>query len=121
MKTPQQVADEEITSRFGIRPALMDPTVAITTATLREMIESAVQMDRHERDTLEVTLPSRQEVTVWIGTSGADGSAIVQVDTAGAEGNLRIFVNDSDEPAFDENPETGEYEVAPSYREASEQ
>lgn len=48
MKTPMQVADEEITSRFGIRPALMDPTVAITTSTLREMIESAVIADRAE-------------------------------------------------------------------------
>lgn len=55
MKTPTQLADEEITSRFGLRPALMDPTVAITTSTLREMIESAVIADRADR------LPERTE------------------------------------------------------------
>lgn len=65
---------------------------------------------------IEVTLPSGQRIIVWVGTSDADGSALVQVDTEGAEGNVRIFVNDGD-PVFDENPETGRYEVAPGYEE----
>lgn len=63
------------------------------------------------RDELAVTLPSGQEIRVWIGTSGADGSALVQIDTGGdVDGNVRVFVNDSDDPILDENPETGRYE-----------
>ena len=57
---------------------------------------------------LTVTLPSGQEITVYVGTSLADGSALVQIDTAGTPGNVRIFVNDGD-PVFDEDPETGRY------------
>ena len=56
---------------------------------------------------LTVTLPSGQEITVYVGTSLADGSALVQIDTAGTSGNVRIFVNDSD--VLDEDPETGQY------------
>lgn len=58
---------------------------------------------------LTVTLPSGQEITVYVGTSLADGSALVQIDTAGTPGNVRIFVNDSDDPVLDEDPETGQY------------
>ena len=48
-------------------------------------------------------------VTTGVGTSDADGSALVIVDTGGVQGNVRIIVNDGD-PVFDENPETGEYQ-----------
>ncbi|MBT2484798.1 MULTISPECIES: hypothetical protein [unclassified Microbacterium] len=57
-----------------------------------------------------ITLPSGQEITAWIGTSLADGSALVQIDTNGTPGNVRVFINDSDQPLLDENPETGQYE-----------
>lgn len=74
-------------------------------------------LSKPDNVTLSVTLPSGQTIMVWIGTSGSDGSALVQVDTADVEGNLRIFVNDNDTPVFDENPETGRYEAAPGYEE----
>lgn len=61
---------------------------------------------------LAVTLPSGQEIRVWIGTSDGDGSALVQIDTEGeVHGNVRVFINDNDDPLLDENPETGEYQA----------
>lgn len=83
MKTPMQIADEEITSRFGIRPALMDPTVAITTSTLREMIESAVISDRAERPDVLVVIRNgevlNEDVDIYDLTF-IDGSAFYEYD-----------------------------------------
>lgn len=76
-----------------------------------EMMVRAIEADRAQpRCELRHTLPSGQTINVWIGTSGADGSALVQIDTADSEGNVRVFINDSDHPVYDENPETGQYE-----------
>lgn len=72
----------------------------------RELITEEDEMSWSEMVT---TLPSGQEITVGVGTSDADGSALVIVDTGGVQGNVRIIVNDGD-PVFDENPETGEYQ-----------
>lgn len=88
---------------------------------MREHLIAAIEADRAQPNyELGVDLPSGQRIMVWVGTSDADGSALVQVDTANAEGNVRIFVNDS-EPIFDENPETGKYEdMAPENEEVGD-
>lgn len=104
LKTPEQVADEQIEINA-------DSILAGDEAWFRDQIIAAIEADRAQpRDELRVTLPSDQTIIVWIGTSGADGSALVQIDTADAEGNVRVFVNDGDDPIYDENPETGRYE-----------
>jgi len=60
-----------------------------------------------------VTLPSGGIVIVGVGTSLADGSALVQIDTEPGTGNLRVFINDDDDPLLDQDPETGEYAGVP--------
>lgn len=60
---------------------------------------------------LQVTLPSGQVITVAVLTSGADGSALVQIDTSDEpSGNVRVLLNDCERALFDANPETGKYE-----------
>lgn len=103
MKTPEQIAAEAIDGNLHL-------TRPFSRASVTRLIEAAIEADRAQPNyELGVDLPSGQRIMVWVGTSDADGSALVQVDTANAEGNVRIFVNDS-EPIFDENPETGKYE-----------
>lgn len=111
-KTPEQIAKEAIDGNLHL-------TRPFSRASVTRLIEAAIEADRAQPNyELEVDLPSGQRIMVWVGTSGADGSALVQVDTANAEGNLRIFVNDNDQPIFDENPETGKYEdMAPENEE----
>lgn len=114
IKTPEQIAREACEASNWITPDERDEFVDAMTA--------AIEADRAQpRYELGVDLPSGQRIIVWVGTSGADGSALVQVETANAEGNVRIFVNDSGKPIFDENPETGKYEdMAPENDEGGE-
>lgn len=125
MKTPEQIAGtavnewlNEYTWPFSERREFSATELADA---VEGLIVAAIEADRAQPNyELGVDLPSGQRIMVWVGTSDADGSALVQVDTANAEGNVRIFVNDSDEPIFDENPETGEYEdMAPENEEVS--
>lgn len=102
IKTPERIAGEVIA------PVNANPGHY----SLNSLLVDAIEADRAQpRDELTVTLPSSQEIRVWIGTSDADGSALVQIDTGGdVHGNVRVFINDSDDPILDENPETGQYE-----------
>ncbi len=126
MKTPEQIAAEVAGSYFDTYQDSAEEVgndegqpIVETWPALRECIAAAIEADRAQPNyELGVDLPSGQRIMVWVGTSDADGSALVQVDTANAEGNVCIFVNDSDEPIFDENPETGKYEdMAPENEE----
>lgn len=67
MKTPAQVADEVIVTRFGIHPALSAPTVTLTMDELREFIESAVATDRAK---LPFTLGDIAEILERLKKSG---------------------------------------------------
>ena len=117
MKTPEQIAAQIESGIYSD-----DDNYLLTREEMREHLIAAIEADRAQPNyELGVDLPSGQRIMVCVGTSGADGSALVQVDTANAEGNLRIFVNDSDDPIFDENPETGKYEdMAPENEEGGE-
>ena len=121
MKTPKQIALDAILRNYNGREGLSESLAYgdVDADGVQAMIVAAIEADRAQHDCeLGVDLPSGQRIMVWVGTSGADGSALVQVDTANAEGNLRIFVNDNDQPIFDENPETGKYEdMAPENEE----
>lgn len=121
IKTPEQIALDAILRNYNGREGLSESLAHgdVDADGVQAMIAAAIEADRAQPNyELGVDLPSGQRIMVWVGTSGADGSALVQVDTANAEGNVRIFVNDSDEPIFDENPETGKYEdMAPENEE----
>lgn len=116
MQTPEQIAAQIESGIYSD-----DDNYLLTREEMREHLIAAIEADRAQPNyELGVDLPSGLRIMVWVGTSDADGSALVQVDTANAEGNVRIFVNDS-EPIFDENPETGKYEdMAPENEEVGD-
>ncbi len=102
--TPDAVADDMLVSH--------GTDATFTRVQAHNLITEAVTDERARvaRDEVTVTLPSGQTLRVWVGTSDIDGSALVQIDTEDAHGNVRVFVNDSGDPVFNENPETGRYE-----------
>lgn len=115
-KTPEQIAELHAHSVDAYQDSAEEvghpdgQPIIETFPQLAGIIVAAIEADRAQREEVAVTLPSGQDITAWIGTSHADGSALVQIDTGGTPGNVRVFINDAEDPLLDENPETGEYQ-----------